>query len=107
MTVFLPVSERVRRFVAKLVKPSHTLYVKEGTRDHTFLAQTLAELEKECEDDTKSLIEALVKARDTFNWYGDMHAAKPDMEKAKRNYDLRDEMNAAIEAYNNFKNKKE
>jgi len=44
------------------------------------------------------LIEALEKARDTFRHYGDLHAAKPDEVKAKRNYDLADEMDAALKA---------
>jgi hypothetical protein len=42
--------------------------------------------------------EALKKAMNTFNWYGDMHAAKPDPEKAKRNYDLAVEMEKALNA---------
>jgi len=39
---------------------------------------------------------AVTKARDTFRHYGDLHAAKPDEVKAKRNYDLADEMQAAL-----------
>lgn len=40
--------------------------------------------------------EALEKAESTFRWYGDLHAAKPDAEKAKRNYDFADEMAQAL-----------
>ena len=29
-----------------------------------------------------------------FRWYGDLHAAKPDAEKAKRNYDIADKIKA-------------
>lgn len=39
---------------------------------------------------------ALIEARDTFRHYGDLHAAKPDMVKAQRNYDLADRMEAAL-----------
>lgn len=42
------------------------------------------------------VVEALRKAEKTFRWYGDLHAAKPDHDKAKRNYDLADEMLAAL-----------
>jgi hypothetical protein len=38
-------------------------------------------------------------AADTFQKYGDMHAAKPDPVKAKRNYDLAAEMRAALIAF--------
>lgn len=44
----------------------------------------------------RPLLEALEKAEKTFRWYGDLHAAKPDTEKAARNYELADEMRAAI-----------
>ena len=32
-------------------------------------------------------IAALREVEKTFRWYGDLHAAKPDMEKAARNYE--------------------
>ena len=42
-------------------------------------------------------LEATVRnARDVFRAYGDLHAAKPDIAKAKRNYDLADEMQRAL-----------
>ena len=34
-----------------------------------------------------------------FRWYGDLHAAKPDMDKAKRNYDMADKVKAMIAAH--------
>jgi hypothetical protein len=40
---------------------------------------------------------AVETARDTFQWYGDMHAAKPDETKAQRNYTLAAQMAAALE----------
>ena len=42
------------------------------------------------------VVEAVRKAAATFRRYGDLHAAKPDPAKAKRNYDLADEMDAAL-----------
>jgi len=44
------------------------------------------------------LRKALTKARDTFLYYGNLHAAKPDLEKASRNFDLAKEMQAALDA---------
>jgi hypothetical protein len=41
---------------------------------------------------------ALKEARDVFQHYGDLHAAKPDPVKARRNYDLAERMQAAINA---------
>lgn len=43
-----------------------------------------------------AMLAALEKAEATFRHYGDLHAAKPDEAKAKRNYDLADEFRAAI-----------
>lgn len=43
-----------------------------------------------------AMTDALNKARLTFSHYGDLHAAKPDPVKAQRNYDLADEMLAAL-----------
>ena len=48
--------------------------------------------------ETPSPMGALEKARDTFRHYGDLHAAKPDMDKAGRNYALAVEMQEAIDA---------
>lgn len=42
------------------------------------------------------LQEAVILARDTFNHYGDLHAAKPDDHKATANYKLAAKMNAAL-----------
>ncbi len=42
------------------------------------------------------MLEALEKAESVFRHYGDLHAAKPDEVKAKRNYDLADELRALI-----------
>lgn len=39
---------------------------------------------------------AVLLAEETFWHYGDLHAAKPDMVKAKRNYGLAAEMERAI-----------
>lgn len=49
------------------------------------LAERITELEK-----------SVKIAEDTFKWYGDLHAAKPDMEKAARNYELADEMSRTL-----------
>ncbi len=38
--------------------------------------------------------ELLAECETMFRWYGDLHAAKPDMEKAKRNYDMADKIRA-------------
>lgn len=38
----------------------------------------------------------LIIARDTFDHYGDLHAAKPDPVKASRNYELAKQMGALI-----------
>lgn len=48
------------------------------------------------EAENARLRDAVIKARDTFSNYGDLHAAKPDTVKAQRNYDLRDEMATAL-----------
>lgn len=47
-------------------------------------------------DTTADLVAALEEAERTFRWYGDLHAAKPDAEKAQRNYDLADRMAAVL-----------
>lgn len=39
---------------------------------------------------------AVKEARDVFRHYGDLHAAKPDLAKADRNYNLASRMNAVI-----------
>lgn len=44
----LPVSQRVREVAAELSTPNQRLFIREGTRDHTFLLQTLAKFEKQC-----------------------------------------------------------
>jgi len=38
----------------------------------------------------------LIEAERMFRWYGDMHAAKPDAEKAERNYAMADRLAATI-----------
>lgn len=38
----------------------------------------------------------LVEAERMFRWYGDLHAAKPDPEKAARNYEMADRLAATI-----------
>jgi hypothetical protein len=38
----------------------------------------------------------LIEAERMFRWYGDLHAAKPDAEKAARNYELADRLAATI-----------
>lgn len=43
-----------------------------------------------------SVIDALRLAESVFRAYGDHHAAKPDEEKAQRNYQLADTMRAAL-----------
>ena len=42
------------------------------------------------------LEKAVRNARDVFQNYGDLHAAKPDAVKAQRNYDLAAKMSAAL-----------
>jgi len=42
------------------------------------------------------LVDALEEAASVFAHYGDLHAAKPDPVKAKRNYDLADRMKVAL-----------
>lgn len=42
------------------------------------------------------LHKAVDRAAEVFIHYGDLHAAKPDMVKAKRNYDLAGEMAVAL-----------
>lgn len=38
----------------------------------------------------------LIEAERMFRWYGDMHAAKPDMDKAQRNHAMADRLAATI-----------
>jgi len=38
----------------------------------------------------------LIEAERMFRWYGDLHAAKPDPEKAARNYEMADRLAATI-----------
>lgn len=38
----------------------------------------------------------IVEAERMFRWYGDLHAAKPDPEKATRNYEMADRLAATI-----------
>ena len=42
------------------------------------------------------LLIGCIEAEKVFRWYGDLHGAKPDAEKAKRNYDMADELAAII-----------
>ena len=44
------------------------------------------------------LLADLIKAERMFRWYGDLHAAKPDPEKAARNYEMADRLAATIAA---------
>lgn len=55
------------------------------------LAALTAERER-----TRVLGECLKIAEAKFREYGDLHAAKPDMVKAQRNYDIADRMRAAL-----------
>ncbi len=41
---------------------------------------------------------AVMLAEQTFQQYGDLHAAKPDMIKANRNYELAHQMRAALDS---------
>lgn len=43
-----------------------------------------------------TMLATLKEAEAMFRWYGDLHAAKPDHNKAKRNYDMADKCAAAI-----------
>lgn len=43
-----------------------------------------------------ALVEATKKAEKQFRWYGDLHAAKPDPEKAARNYECADMLAALL-----------
>ena len=42
------------------------------------------------------LLDIAKKAEALFRHYGDLHAAKPDMEKANRNYEMADELSSII-----------
>lgn len=44
---------------------------------------------------------AVEKAEKTFIWYGELHAAKPDPDKAMRNFGLAGEMRQALKGANN------
>jgi hypothetical protein len=50
--------------------------------------EKLAEIER--------LRAAVSEAERMFRWYGDLHTAKPDHEKARRNYDMADKMATAL-----------
>lgn len=50
-------------------------------------------------DEIERLRAAVALADNTFRWYGDLHAAKPDPEKAKRNYDLANKMASALSGH--------
>lgn len=43
-----------------------------------------------------ALIDAAHKAEKQFRWYGDLHAAKPDLDKAARNYEYADMLRALL-----------
>lgn len=43
-----------------------------------------------------SMKDDLIEAERMFRWYGDLHAAKPDPEKAARNYEMADRLAATI-----------
>lgn len=47
----------------------------------------------------EELAGALEQAEHTFRYYAELHAAKPDMAKAKRNEELADQMAAALAHY--------
>lgn len=49
---------------------------------------------------------AVKEAAEQFRWYGDLHAAKPDDEKAKRNYDLEEKMLDALLSFTPSEEKK-
>ena len=42
------------------------------------------------------MLVALGQAEKQFRWYGDLHAAKPDAEKAARNYEYADMLHALL-----------
>lgn len=44
----------------------------------------------------EALTVAVQMAQAMFRHYGNLHAAKPDLEKAKRNYEIADQMAAAL-----------
>ena len=48
------------------------------------------------EAENARLREFVAKAEAVFRWYGDLHAAKPDMDKAQRNYDMAGAARAAL-----------
>lgn len=42
------------------------------------------------------MLDDLVEAERMFRWYGDLHAAKPDPEKAARNFEMADRLAGTI-----------
>lgn len=60
----------------------------------SYISNTTAPLR----DDNARLRAAATEAEKMFRWYGDIHAAKPDPDKAARNYEMADKMAAALEA---------
>jgi hypothetical protein len=55
--------------------------------DHGNSYCSMAQKNKELEERNKELVAALKAAQNVFIEYAEMHAAKPDLEKAKRNYE--------------------
>mgnify|MGYP001080586707 CR=1 FL=1 len=47
-------------------------------------------------NEAPELLATIKEAEAMFRWYGDLHAAKPDHDKAKRNYDMADKCAATI-----------
>ena len=56
-----------------------------------------ADMQAVADGELERLRAAVKLAEDTFKWYGDLHAAKPDMEKAYRNYELAQHMATALQ----------
>lgn len=64
-------------------------------------ADHAAEVEatERADPDPERLRLAVTEAESVFRHYGDLHAAKPDHDKAKRNYDMADRMRAALKPF--------
>lgn len=70
--------------------------LNEALKEYTFLV--IAWNTRAALAERQGLIEAARKAAEAFRWYEKLHAAKPDMEKAKRNAEYAEMLEAALEA---------
>jgi len=89
--------EALEALKAVLCDPEGVVCINGSDEDRRVIQNALAALSFSPVVNAR-LVEAATKAAKTFRWYEQLHRAKPDHEKADRNKEFAEELEAALDA---------